>query len=458
MTTGRRTAAVLTLLAVLAAAGCRTVDGLLPAAPVTAHERYAESLEKAGLTEFGVGRDWVAVSGRALAGAVPVTLPFRETGYFPGDTAMAVAWRVPARRGQRLVVEVAAERSASAEPARLFLDLVEVDTSETPPWKHRRSADSLPALDVEIEEDTEYLVRLQPELFRSGRYTVTITSAPVLAFPVQGKDARAVQSYWGADRDAGRRVHQGIDIFADRGTPALAAVDGYVTNVGVNRLGGNVVWLRDERRGITLYYAHLDRQLVEEGQRVSPGDTIGTIGNTGNARTTPPHLHFGIYRRGEGPRDPYPYVHLSPDQPPAPLEAGVPLVTLARAVRGARLRAAPAVRADTVAELPPGTLVQILAGSGDWRRVALPDGRGGWLAARSAEPLGSPLQRRSLAVARPLLERPDSGAVATDSIRPGGEVAVLAHAGGYSWVRTAAGREGWLPAEPETARSSAGGR
>jgi hypothetical protein len=94
-------------------------------------------------------------------------------------------------------------------------------------------------------------------------------------------------------------------------TPALAAADGVVRGVGVTSLGGKVVWLRDED-GHALYYAHLDRQYVTEGQQVRTGDTLGFIGNTGNARTTPPHLHFGIYARGEGPVDPWYFVYRLP--------------------------------------------------------------------------------------------------------------------------------------------------
>ena len=48
---------------------------------------------------------------------------------------------------------------------------------------------------------------------------------------------------------------------------------------------------------LRLYYAHLDTQLVAPGQIVRAGDPIGTIGNTGNAITTPPHLHFGVFLR-----------------------------------------------------------------------------------------------------------------------------------------------------------------
>jgi murein DD-endopeptidase MepM/ murein hydrolase activator NlpD len=78
--------------------------------------------------------------------------------------------------------------------------------------------------------------------------------------------------------------------------------------VTTNRLGGNVVWVWDAERGQALYYAHLDRQDVSAGSRVHAGDVLGRVGNTGNARTTPPHLHFGIYRPIEGAIDPLPFI------------------------------------------------------------------------------------------------------------------------------------------------------
>jgi murein DD-endopeptidase MepM/ murein hydrolase activator NlpD len=129
-----------------------------------------------------------------------------------------------------------------------------------------------------------------------------------LTFPVSGVGSSAVRSFFRDPRDNNTREHHGIDIFAPRNTPVLAASDGVVSSVGTNRLGGNVVWIWDPERGQSHYYAHLEAQAVSVGERVNAGDVVGYVGNTGNARTTPPHLHFGIYSRGEGPIDPLPFV------------------------------------------------------------------------------------------------------------------------------------------------------
>jgi murein DD-endopeptidase MepM/ murein hydrolase activator NlpD len=131
-----------------------------------------------------------------------------------------------------------------------------------------------------------------------------------MVFPV-GSKRSFVGSFWGADRDGGRRSHEGIDIFARRGTAVVALCDGWIVERAFTPRGGKVLWLQSANYAWTAYYAHLDQQLVREGQFVRKGQVIGTVGKTGNARTTPPHLHFGIYTEN-GAVNPYPYVRHSP--------------------------------------------------------------------------------------------------------------------------------------------------
>jgi murein DD-endopeptidase MepM/ murein hydrolase activator NlpD len=113
-----------------------------------------------------------------------------------------------------------------------------------------------------------------------------------LGVPVRGVRPGALRSTFGARRSGGRR-HQGVDIFARRGTPVVAAHDGIVVRVGTDPLGGIVVHTIG-RRGVLCYYAHLDRvaEGVEVFDVVAEGDVLGHVGNTGNARPTAPHLHF----------------------------------------------------------------------------------------------------------------------------------------------------------------------
>jgi len=98
---------------------------------------------------------------------------------------------------------------------------------------------------------------------------------------------------------------------AERGTPVLAVSDGEIVRVHSNRLGGKVLYLRSPDGEYDFYYAHLNgyAEGVEVGMQVQQGDVIGYVGNTGNARRTPPHLHFQVLkqgRRGRGtPVNPY---------------------------------------------------------------------------------------------------------------------------------------------------------
>lgn len=112
---------------------------------------------------------------------------------------------------------------------------------------------------------------------------------------------------WHAPRDGGRRRHMGTDIFAPRGSAVVAPVAGRIDPARYGNDGGNGgirLWLfGDDSR--SYYFAHLDGIDVRRGARVSSGQRIGRVGNTGNATTTPPHLHFEVHVGGRAV-NPYP--------------------------------------------------------------------------------------------------------------------------------------------------------
>lgn len=133
------------------------------------------------------------------------------------------------------------------------------------------------------------------------------TMPAVLPVPVEGVARRGLADTWGAARSGGRK-HEGIDIFAPRNTPVLSATRGVLLRVGTNELGGSVITVFGPG-GYMHYYAHLEAYgRYEEGDLVNPGDTIGYVGTSGNARGTPPHLHYGIYKPSGGAINPYPYL------------------------------------------------------------------------------------------------------------------------------------------------------
>lgn len=109
---------------------------------------------------------------------------------------------------------------------------------------------------------------------------------------------------WGAARGQGR-THEGVDIFAPRGTPILSTTPGVLLRNGENGLGGLYAMVLGPG-GQRHYYAHLSAYGPHQpGDWLEAGDVVGFVGNTGNARTTPPHLHYGIYTAG-GAINPYP--------------------------------------------------------------------------------------------------------------------------------------------------------
>jgi murein DD-endopeptidase MepM/ murein hydrolase activator NlpD len=141
----------------------------------------------------------------------------------------------------------------------------------------------------------------------SARYALRLSleARPAhLTVPVQGVDARGLADTWNAPRSGGRH-HQGIDIFAPRDTPITSPVEGLVLGVGSNSLGGQVVRVLGPGRQVH-YFAHLSRfGPVRRGMRIQAGQLLGYVGTTGNARGTPPHLHYGIYNLPGGATNPY---------------------------------------------------------------------------------------------------------------------------------------------------------
>lgn len=134
-------------------------------------------------------------------------------------------------------------------------------------------------------------------------------------FPVPLPYEVSFADSWHACRDDCSRRHKGNDLMADAGTPAVAVESGVIAKVddtGDGR-GGLTVWLRGDS-GVAYYYAHNAENLVAEGQRVGRGQTIARVGNTGNARSTPPHIHFQINLCGRLDSDepctvdPHPYL------------------------------------------------------------------------------------------------------------------------------------------------------
>lgn len=141
-------------------------------------------------------------------------------------------------------------------------------------------------------------------------------AASGLVVPVAGTSLDELSDTYTQSRGGGSRVHNAIDIMAPRGTPVVSASDGTVEKLYFSRGGGGITaYVRSPDGRWLHYYAHLDSYApgLREGQRIRRGDPIGTVGISGNASPSGPHLHYAIYRTSPrerwwqgAPVNPYP--------------------------------------------------------------------------------------------------------------------------------------------------------
>lgn len=406
------------------------------------HDAYAQRLKDAGLNRTAMGSAWLQKAQSSLGNALNISIPYKETGYFSAEKIPAATLRFDAKRGQKLHITLSKKPQLNFA---IYIDLWQENTPDN--HKLLASADTTGLnLDYEVKEGGKYLLRLQPELLRSGEYTLTITAGPSLSFPVSSSGKPNIGSFWGDGRDEGERKHEGIDIFATKHTPAIAAANGTVTSVRENTLGGLVVFMRPDGRDYTLYYAHLDKQLVQDGQTVHTGDTIGLVGNTGNARTTPSHLHFGIYTNG-GAIDPLAFVDRD-IKLPRPVTASLELLSASARTtnKNNRLYIEPSEKAVVRQTLPLSTALSIDAATDGWYKATLPDGTQGYISSRNVDKI-STLRKLTLQQEQPLLDAPDSATAAHKTVLAAGrQLNIKASFKNYYLVTDDDANLGWIQA------------
>ena len=157
--------------------------------------------------------------------------------------------------------------------------------------------------------------RAEEERRRQAQANVVMVGGSAPAGPLPAVDGKVCPigtpngfiDSWGFPRSGGR-THQGVDMFAAYGTPLYAVADGVIHRVYTNPLGGLAINLIDTD-GNMYYYAHLSSASVTAGQKVRAGDVIGANGDSGNARGTPPHLHWQYHPGNGAAVNPYPLAY-----------------------------------------------------------------------------------------------------------------------------------------------------
>jgi len=413
--------------------------------PRNDHEAYEHSLTEAKLIKTALGTDWKNSAKESLSNPVKIITPYEEAFYLDPNNADALGYQFEAKRGQKIEIKISA---TLIEEAQLFMDLYRVESSGT--LSHvATGAKAELLLGFEPRKDAEYVLRFQPELLRGGKFKVTIQNVPTLSFPVAGKTASAMQSVWGDPRDGGKRSHEGVDIFANRGTPVLAPTKGYVRFVGERGIGGNVVWLYDSERGQSLYFAHLNTLIAKKGAYVEPGDTLGTVGNTGNARTTPPHLHFGVYKNGAV--NPFHYLQNPPKKVKSVKGDFTLLGQYVRLTRKSLLQESLQDKRNSTS-LASNEVMKVLAVNSNSYRVQLFNGEVGYIQkSRLTAAAFNPLELMKLRTDFDLLQRPDYSSHG-QFIDEGEQLSVLGKHKGFWMVQNDLGKTGWISDQQKKAR------
>lgn len=406
------------------------LEGLPP------YDEYVRNLEQANLQNRPMVKRWIEAGQLAMHDSLVIKLPFTETGHFISHRPDARSYQFDARDGQVITVNGALKVTADA---KVFADLFVWKDDR---WKNVASSDSSLTLSYELTRDAKCLLRVQPELLVNAYYSISIALTPILINPVSGADNKSIRSFYGDSRDGGKRTHEGVDIFAKKGTPIVAPTRGTISRVGNSRLGGKIVWMYDQKRGHSYYFAHLDSQYVYPGQVVKQGDVLGTVGNTGNARYTPPHLHFGIYQSKS--KDPLNYIKtLEAIANVAAVDTTFTSNPFKIGVKKSALKRSPDEKADELAALQKDTFVEVLAVSKDYYRVALADFSEGFVLKSDVinADKGKP---ETLTTQKELLTDIRHDQTIIKIIEPNTPVEALAYSGSFKLVRTPDGLQGWI--------------
>lgn len=406
-----------------------------PFYPRNDHEAYEKSLENANLLSTALGKDWQELAIEALDNPEEIELPYEEAFFVDSRSAYALGYSFKAKRGQKIKISIS---EVASDTMRRFVDLFRVEEMGL---NHIASADSTGhLLGFEPRKDGQYILRFQSELLRGGTFKITFENVPTLKFPVAGHSFKSIRSFWGDPRDGGSRKHEGIDIFAPKGTPVIAPTDGFVKDAYERGIGGKVIWLTDSKRIHTFYFAHLDDYKVKKGERVKMGDTLGFVGTSGNAHIAVPHLHFGVYKKG--PIDPLSHLKA----------AGLHLQNVKRDLhwlgKEIRIKSNTKLYADQkgqqqLSRLEKYQVAQVISMNASLCRIQLPDGQVGYVNKSELSNRLNPIFNLSARQDFDLMFKPDFntkiGLLERNEVYD-----VIGKNLDYLLVKTSSGKTGWI--------------
>jgi len=371
---------IFTIATFLITMGCKQIQKATDVVTQpTAREVYERDFDDENL-QFA---SWKNAYNRALNDSLKIELPYTETGVFNARNNPIYSYLVSVQEGEKLIISTEKETDSIS----IFIDLFQKKNDSIFQEKPKTSNEPRTAsITYESTKDETIKVIIQPEIKAKSSFSFKIYSIPTYGFPVSGAANKNIQSYWGATRDGGKRSHEGVDIFAERGTPILAVTDGRISSTGNRGLGGKQVWLRDGIFGSSIYYAHLDSIATSSGKRVKRGDTLGFVGNTGNAKTTAPHLHFGIYKGYSGAINPLPFIKTQD----IPEIKNNNTNTFGKVIRNnAELRLGSSTKFQQIASLGKNDSVSILGKSNSWYHIQKNDSLKGFMHQSLLKPASS---------------------------------------------------------------------
>jgi murein DD-endopeptidase MepM/ murein hydrolase activator NlpD len=154
------------------------------------------------------------------------------------------------------------------------------------------------------------------EIYQMAKEKENMLSSIPAIQPVSNKNLKRMASGFGYRIHPiykTRKFHKGMDFSAPVGTEVYATGNGVVEKVAKDRTGYGTHIVIDHGYGYKTIYAHLDKYLVKEGQKVHRGDLIGEVGNTGTS--TAPHLHYEVLKNGKQVNPAYYYFNdLTPEE------------------------------------------------------------------------------------------------------------------------------------------------